>query len=79
MELWVIIAWSVLGTLFATLTLWAICDSISEHKDKKRRQQEWYMSTLKELMDRMDTVECDINGMMEDIETIAYDIYGEEE
>lgn len=79
MELWVIIALSVLGTLFATLTLWAICDSISEYKDKKRRQQDWYMSKLKDLMDRMDTVECDINGIMEDIETIAYDIYGEEE
>ena len=79
MELWAIIALSVLGTLSVVLFLWAICDVVSERKRKKKRQQEWYMSTLKELMDRMDTVECDINGMMEDIETIAYDIYGEEE
>lgn len=78
MELWVIIALSVLGTLFATLTLWAICDSISEHNDKKRRQREWYMNKIKDLMDRMDTVECDINCLSEDIETIMNDIYIEE-
>ena len=78
MELWVIITLSVLGTLFATLILWAICDSISEYKDKKRRQQEWYMSTLKKLMDKMDTFECDIDCLSEDIETIMNDIYIEE-
>ena len=78
MELWVIIALSVLGTLFATLTLWAICDSISKYKDKKRRQQDWYTSKLKALMDRMDTVECDIDCLSEDIENIMNDIYIEE-
>ena len=78
MELWVIIALSVLGTLFATLILWAICDSISEYNDKKRRQRDWYMSKLKDLMDRMDTVECDIDCLSEDIETIMNDIYIEE-